>query len=46
VKFGHPRKLNPSKLENHDYMGDLGLDLNALQLANKAPTVLGGQTVP
>ena len=35
----------PTKLENHDYMGDLGLDLNTLQTANKAPTHLIGNSV-
>lgn len=35
----------PTKLENHDYMGDLGLDLHALQVGNKAPNQLAGQSV-
>jgi hypothetical protein len=35
----------PTKLENHDYMGDLGLNLALLQLNHKAPNNLGGQVV-
>lgn len=35
----------PTKLENHDYMDDLGLNLALLQLNHKAPTILMGQTV-
>ncbi|WP_031497308.1 hypothetical protein [Bryobacter aggregatus] len=35
----------PTKIENHDYMGDLGLNLAALQHANRAPTVMMGQSV-
>lgn len=35
----------PTKLENHDYMGDLGLNLAMLQRNHKAPTMLMGQAV-
>lgn len=35
----------PTKLENHDYMGDLGLNLAALQFAQKAPMFINGQSV-
>jgi hypothetical protein len=40
-----PGTLPPTKLENHDYMGDLGLNLPLLQLNSKAPTFLLGQSV-
>lgn len=35
----------PTKLENHDYMGDLGLNLAALQMAQKSPTHAGPQSI-
>jgi hypothetical protein len=35
----------PTKIENHDYMGDLGLNLAMLQLNQKAPAMLMGQAV-
>ncbi len=45
VQLNAPGLQQPTKLENHDYMGDLGLDLNNLQGANKAPLNINGQTV-
>jgi len=45
VHLNTPGMPAPTKLENHDYMGDLGLNLANLQLTNKAPMFLGGQSV-